>query len=176
MFLDTKSVCYGVESFRFYILVETEVGSEKHTTIGFFSKEKMSWDNFNLACILIFPPWQRRGLGKLLIAFSYELSKREGKLGSPEKPLSDLGLLSYRAFWQELIVGILIEMKGETTIDELATQSAMTTQDVIHTLQHLGMLRYFVRFSQSHEESGLGIRSNKRNRKVNTSWSSRMQW
>lgn len=84
MFLDTKSVCYGVESFRFYILVETDPNTSSYEIIGFFSKEKMSWDNFNLACILIFPPWQRRGLGKLLIAFSYELSRRDGTIGSPE--------------------------------------------------------------------------------------------
>ena len=45
----------------------------------------MSWDDYNLACILIFPPFQRMGLGKLLIAFSYELSKLDGKIGSPEK-------------------------------------------------------------------------------------------
>ncbi|CAG8832949.1 35606_t:CDS:2, partial [Racocetra persica] len=29
--------------------------------IGYFSKEKISYDNYNLACILVFPPYQRRG-------------------------------------------------------------------------------------------------------------------
>lgn len=45
----------------------------------------MSWDNNNLACILVFPPWQRKGMGKILMGVSYELSKREGRVGGPEK-------------------------------------------------------------------------------------------
>lgn len=45
----------------------------------------MSWDNNNLACILIFPPWQRKGLGQILMGASYELSKKEQRIGGPEK-------------------------------------------------------------------------------------------
>ncbi|KAI5799953.1 acyl-CoA N-acyltransferase [Geopyxis carbonaria] len=140
-FLDHKTLYYDVDPFLFYCMV-TRDASGCHL-IGYFSKEKESAEGYNVACILTLPQYQRHGYGKLLIAFSYELSKREGKLGSPEKPLSDLGLLSYRAYWQDTIVDALLEVKGEITIDELAGISAMTTQDVIHTLQNLGMLKYY---------------------------------
>ena len=54
--------------------------------VGYFSKEKKSSEEYNLACILTLPCYQRKGYGKLMIAFSYQLSLREGKLGTPERP------------------------------------------------------------------------------------------
>ncbi|KAI9713219.1 MAG: Histone acetyltransferase [Bogoriella megaspora] len=141
LFLDHKTLYYDVDPFLFYCMcTRDEHGCH---LVGYFSKEKESAEGYNVACILTLPQYQRKGFGKLLIAFSYELSRREGKLGSPEKPLSDLGLLGYRAYWQETIVDLLMEPgRTDANIEDLSTQSAMTTVDVIHTLQNLNMLRF----------------------------------
>ena len=127
--LDHKTLYYDVDPFMFYCMcVRDEYGAH---LIGYFSKEKESAEAYNVACILTLPQYQRLGYGKLLIAFSYELSKKEGKLGSPEKPLSDLGLLSYRAYWTETLINILVVMGEDVNLDELAAMTAMTTNDGI---------------------------------------------
>lgn len=143
LFLDHKTLYYDVDPFLFYCMcTRDETGC--HLT-GYFSKEKDCAEGYNLACILTLPQYQRRGFGRLLIQFSYELSKREGKLGSPEKPLSDLGLLSYRQYWREVLVELLVDPNREAISEfDLATLTSMTEKDVHETLLVLNMLRYHV--------------------------------
>lgn len=143
MFLDHKTLYYDVDPFLFYVM--TTRSEKGFHLVGYFSKEKESADGYNVACILTLPQYQRKGFGRLLIQFSYALSKIENKLGSPEKPLSDLGLLSYRQFWSENILDVLLNNCGKddkVTIESISSVLSMTTQDVEHTLQALKMQVY----------------------------------
>lgn len=112
--------------------------------VGYYSKEKYSDIGYNLACILALPCYQKRGYGRFLIQFSYELSKIEKKVGHPEKPLSDLGLLSYRSYWTWVLTGLLRTLPEgeEISIFDVMTRTSIRSEDIIATLQHLGLLKY----------------------------------
>jgi len=141
LFLDHKTLYFDVEPFIFYILCEVDrFGSH---IVGYFSKEKESPDGNNVACILTLPPYQRKGYGKLLIAFSYELSKLEQVTGSPEKPLSDLGKLSYRSYWSWVLLEILKDFRGTLSIKDLSNLTSITQNDIISTLQSLNLVKYW---------------------------------
>ncbi|WWC69451.1 histone acetyltransferase ESA1 [Kwoniella pini CBS 10737] len=140
-FLDHKTLYYDVDPFMYYCMtIKDEYGCH---LIGYFSKEKESPEGYNVACILTLPQYQRKGYGRVLIEFSYELSKVEGKLGSPEKPLSDLGLLGYRAYWQEKIVELLVNSDDEISLEEIALKTSITHGDIMHTCQALQMIKYY---------------------------------
>ena len=47
----------------------------------------------------------------------YLLTKRENKTGSPEKPLSDLGLLSYRYYWRNVLFEVLSDSPEALSIE-----------------------------------------------------------
>lgn len=143
MFLDHKTLEFDCSPFLFYVVCEyTDRGCH---IVGYFSKEKKSLANYNLACILALPCHQKKGYGKFLISLSYELSKVEQKVGSPEKPISDLGQVAYQGYWSKVITDLLCGMPAnhEISIDNISKITRITTIDIIDTLKHLKVLVWY---------------------------------
>ncbi|KAI5363633.1 putative histone acetyltransferase domain, MYST-type, acyl-CoA N-acyltransferase [Septoria linicola] len=143
LFLETKSVFFDATTFLFYTLVihdPANKASPNGQVVGFFSKEKMSWDNNNLACIVVFPPWQKRGLGQVLIAASYVLGRRENRFGGPERPLSADGSKSYIKYWTGAVTREILtggHGKKVVSVKELAEQTWIMPEDVVVALKEM---------------------------------------
>lgn len=166
LFLDHKSVFFDVSSFLYYILSYTNPHDPTdYHVLGYFSKEKLSWDANNLACILIFPPYQHKQLGKMLMGISYKLSGWEwegGVIGGPEKPLSEMGRRSYARFWEERIARYFLlgppgsststdqaaagkgakrrPVQEQMTVREISQATGMLVEDIISALKGMGIL------------------------------------
>ena len=139
LFLDHKTLYYDVEPFLFYVLTRND--SKGCHLVGYFSKEKHCAQKYNVSCIMTLPIYQRCGFGRFLIEFSYLLSKREMLPGTPEKPLSELGKISYQAFWKSCVLEQL-EGKDKITIEEISKETGMNVHDISATFQQLSLLRY----------------------------------
>lgn len=138
LFLGSKTLYYDVEPFLFYVMTEyDEYGCH---FVGYFSKEKRPSSLNNVSCILTLPIHQRKGYGNLLISFSYLLTRVEGKTGSPEKPLSDMGLVSYRNYWRLVLSYALVDKKTPISIVELSNRTGMTADDIVAALEGLRAL------------------------------------
>ena len=138
LFLDHKAVYYDVSSFIFFV-VTVKVG-RNYEIAGYFSKEEDC--DFNLSCIMVLPPHQKKGLGKFLIELSYEISKLENKPGTPEKPLSDLGLRSYKSFWA---CELLRAMKNNPhpNLLSLSKATGFRQEDIISTLTMMNLIKHW---------------------------------
>jgi histone acetyltransferase MYST1 len=141
LFLDHKTLYFDVDPFLFYVLCE--VDDRGYHPVGYYSKEKYSDVGYNLACILSFPSQQRKGYGRFLIAFSYELSKKEEKVGSPEKPLSDLGQQAYKPYWASTILDFLLYQSDESSLSimDISKRTSIMAEDIVYTLNQLGILK-----------------------------------
>ncbi|KAI0032519.1 hypothetical protein K488DRAFT_70552 [Vararia minispora EC-137] len=97
--------------------------------IGYFSKEKRSPKDYN-----------RKGWGNLLIEFSYLLSWKERRLGSPEKPLSGLGALGYKNYWTLAIMRYLHTAPKDPRLEGICDATSLTLEDAYNTLDQLGFI------------------------------------
>lgn len=63
------------------------------------------------------------------------------------RPLSDLGQLSYKSFWTEVLVQLLWEEKCEkrthSTVEEMSARTYIKEADIVTTLQSLNLVQYW---------------------------------
>ncbi|KAK5944450.1 Histone acetyltransferase [Knufia obscura] len=136
LFLGSKTLYYDVDPFLFYVL--TEYDDYGYHFVGYFSKEKRPASQNNVSCILVMPIHQRKGYATFLIEFSYLLTRIEGKEGSPEKPLSDMGLTAYRSYWDLTISKHLLDLGNKPfSVKDIMAMTGMTADDVVHSLERL---------------------------------------
>lgn len=55
----------------------------------------------------------------------YHLSRREHKIGSPEHPLSDSGLITYRSYWRSAIICYLRKHRMHKQVSVKGTKALL---------------------------------------------------
>ncbi|GAU87544.1 hypothetical protein RvY_00374 [Ramazzottius varieornatus] len=144
LFIHSKNLLYDVEHFCFYVLCYRNTYGDH--VMGYFSKDKAKVpDCFNLSCIVVLPPYQGVGYGKLLVEFSYLISRVNIQPGTPEKPLSDDGERTYKSVWKRKLLEALAWRKKDnalkTTLNDMAAETGMCAQDVAGILVELKVLK-----------------------------------
>ena len=133
LFLDYKTLYYDTEGFSFYVLCEMDKNG--YHSLGYSSREVNTEANNILSCIVIFPSFQKKGYGRILIALSYEIARRKKAPGSPEKPLSDLGEKSFESFWRERIINILNIHPEISNIELIVDATGISEDDIKEILE-----------------------------------------
>lgn len=89
----------------------------------------------------------------------YELARHENQIGSPEKPLSDLGYRGYRSYWASVILRTLMQAEDPTTmtIKELSNTTYIHELDVIDALRYTGLLKYVKTANRTSDPSAVTI-------------------
>lgn len=92
---------------------------------------------------MVLPPYQRKGYGQFLISLSYFLSRRQGRICTPETPLSDLGKITYKSYWTMTVLEALLKNKGNLCIKDLSEQTGIKSEDINFTLNELSLIKYW---------------------------------
>jgi histone acetyltransferase MYST1 len=143
LFLEVVELCFAIDDFVFYVC--TDYDSDGAHFVGYFSRHLESAQTCNLlSCIMVLPPYQRRGYGRLMISIAYELAKRMDIAGGPERPLSDLGALAFESYWKDTILVALSRYGPRiNSIDALVNVTRIAQADVVPALKKMNIaVRY----------------------------------
>ena len=107
-------------------------------------------EDFNLACIMVLPPYQRKGYGRFMISLSYYLSGDiDDLVCTPERPLSDLGAISYKSYWKDMILETLRNNPSfnkatyDISVNDLSDVTKIQPEDIIMTLESMNLVKYW---------------------------------
>ncbi|CAD0109344.1 unnamed protein product [Aureobasidium uvarum] len=148
LFLGSKTLYYDVEPFLFYVMTENdEYGCH---FVGYFSKEKRDWSppldpraSIEIGADPLTNGVQAKAGANANDPPGNNVSCILGRTGSPEKPLSDLGLVSYRSYWRGVMCRLLLGYKEaprgsyDISFSSMARATGMTVDDVISSLEAL---------------------------------------
>jgi len=79
---------------------------------------------------------------------SYAIAKREGIMGGPEKPISDLGKKGYRRYWGAEIARWLLGVrdtdrkkgKGMVDVERISKETWIAPDDCLNVLREMGVV------------------------------------
>ncbi|KAF1746928.1 hypothetical protein GCK72_023386 [Caenorhabditis remanei] len=145
LFLNSKTIIHQTEHFMFYVLTVCDEHGYKFA--GYFSKEMYWPHSFTMLCLMVLPSYRSQGLGRILIALSYAMARREGKLNSPETPLSADGKFAHEQYWMWAICNYLHEKsvfeKVHThgiSLAEISIATGINCHDVLRMVGEAGWL------------------------------------
>ena len=149
LFIDHKVLYFDIKDYEFFVLTSSADG----VFLGYFSRIRNLKSPNNLSCIVVLPPYQSKGYGTFLIELSYELSKKEGRVCSPETPLSEMGRILYHSYWKRKILEVFnYEMlaarcknkrKNVESIKEISQLTTIVEQDILTALKTLGLVFWY---------------------------------
>eukprot|EP01147_Barroeca_monosierra_P004299 gene4299-6610_t len=133
-FITDKLLSVDVTRFEYFVLRE-----ENKFVAAYFSRQKNCPIENNLSCIAVFPQYQRQGYGKILVDLSYEISLRDGRIGTPERPLSLHGRKLYHSVWRTRLMRAMSEQKSsQVTLKSLSDSTGIDPFDIVEAIQTMG--------------------------------------
>lgn len=138
LFIEHKNSYFDVDSFNYYLLCECDdYGAH---LAAFYSVESRMVEN-NLSCIVVLPPYQKKGYGRLLVSLSYEISYRSGVILGPERPLSDMGRTLYVSYWRDVVISNILKNPNDSLdLNVISVKTWLKKDDIVEALSTSGFM------------------------------------